>query len=164
MEDQIVVHSDGVTVSEKAIQEIRVKASLLKELDENALDQLADMEVFNADIQNFLQNVELGDDYLSLSEEGIMSFSVSEEKDFEVMGIFGRRLRRLKEELRRIICDVINGFGSNGLPSWDEIIRAVLIAVAASFFAGPMGTLLLPIIITIVARILKLGVAAICPI
>lgn len=140
---------------------VKMESDALSRLDDFEIDNYADRELFNPDMQELLQ---------SLDDTGMEDFSVmplkmsftEEHASYAIEALAGR-FKRLKNKIRKIICEVFASFGNGPIPSWEDIIKAVLLAVAGSLFAGGIGAILLPVIIAFIAKIIRRGIDNVCP-
>jgi hypothetical protein len=144
------------------INYVKIESDALSRFDDYEIENYADRELYNPDMQELLLSI----DDIDSENFDTSSFTISfaEENLAKSLGSMKAKFLRLKGRIRKIICEVFAGFGSGPIPSWEDIIRAILLAIAGSIFAGVMGALLLPIVIAIIAKIIRRGIENVCPV
>jgi hypothetical protein len=141
---------------------IENQANSMSALDNSKIEAYVDHEVFNPDVSTLLN-----------SQEGIEFISDTDDED-DMLKLFGDsykamlarpdwlipRFRRLKKKVRKVFCKVARSI--EGLDT-KAIIKAVLIALIPMFASG-LPAALLPILIGLVALLIKNGINNVCPI
>lgn len=160
MSTQIILPNNEVNTD--WVNYVKVEAEALSRLDDFSIDNYADRELFNPEMQELLGNLNEETDETAMPENLTLSFSESSASR-AAAGLFGR-FRELKKRIRKIICEILGTVGENGVPSWEDIIRTVLLAVAGTIFGGALGAIALPIIIAFIAKVIRRGIGAVCPV
>lgn len=151
---------------------IENEARALSQSDEFTINSYADRELLNPEVQAYLQHeFSLGDqgqeDGFAKAHalESASGFALSFDQNKALAGkasLFGF-WRRLKEKVRKVFCFVVGGvIDEEGDLDWKEIIKLVLVALLP-VFAGGIPAIILPIIIALIASLMKYGYASVCP-
>jgi hypothetical protein len=113
----------------------------------------------NPEVQQFLS------EEFTESEEGTLpemfNLNFNESKAIAAKAFLFGRWKRLKEKIRKIFCQVTGGLGDGDI-SWKDIISGVLLALIPAFASG-IPALVLPIVIALVASLMKFGYSKVCP-
>lgn len=122
------------------------------------IENYIDREALNPQVSSFLESIQT-DDTTSTSEElsEPLILSAMEMVKASSSHVFPR-FRRLKRKIRKIFCEVTKDIDAD----WKSIIKAVLIALIPAF-AGGLPALVVPIVIGLVALMMKRGYSAVCP-
>jgi len=133
--------------------------ALSKSGSDFTIDNYADMEVLNPQMQAYL----MSDNAALLDAE---ADPVAEPMILSAAGMSNAvatpqwgRFRRLKAKIRRIFCGMVDAIRDL---SWKEIIKKLLLALIPAF-AGGVPAIALPIVVALVAAAMKRGFNAVCP-
>lgn len=141
---------------------IENEARALSQSDEFTINSYADRELLNPEVQAYLQH-EFSPEAHAL--ESASGFALSFDQNKALAGkasLFGF-WRSLKEKVRKVFCFVVGGvIDEEGDLDWKEIIKLVLVALLP-VFAGGIPAIILPIIIALIASLMKYGYASVCP-
>ena len=159
MAKNIILSKDEVNLD--WINYVILESEAVSKLNDFEIVNYSDRELFNPEMQEVLNGIP--DDGSEEKTALPLLFSFHENVAAQKLGLFRQKFRKLKEDIRKIICQILNGFGTD-LPSWEDIIKAILLAVAGAFFGGTLGAVILPIIVTFVAKIIKGGINSVCPV
>jgi len=132
-------------VSDQLVASLARESSALSQQEDQAITRYADSKINDQPVRSFLAaHTTPGPTDLTLqpSDAGIQLFG------------------RLKEKIQKIFCETVNGLDV-GKP--EDIIKGVLLALIPAFTGG-LPAVLLPIVIGLVALLLKKGFAAVCPV
>src|SRR5262245_5208546 len=95
------------------------EADAISKLDLFEIDNYADRELYNPDMQAFLTELP---DVVPGANETTLTLSFSESRS-QAVALFGGRFRRLKEKIREILCKVANDLLGDGDLNWKDIIK-----------------------------------------
>lgn len=142
---------------------IENEAMSLSKQEDFAIDNYADREILNPNFQQFLNEMKLppANNDLMIAEPLSLSFM---ESRFEAASVFGGKLRRLKNKIREILCRILSELAGDGEIDWKDIIKMVLVALIPALGGGPLSLIVLPILISLIAKLIKRGFEAVCPI
>jgi hypothetical protein len=162
---QILFKSE-VDVTDEWSFYIENEARSLAQRDRFAIENYADREATNPEMIAYLNSAETqdlqdnSDDNASFDTK-MMRLSFAESAQTLRFPSWLRfRFNRLKKKVQRVFCQVVRGIGAVDVKT---IIGAVLVALIPAF-GGGVAALLLPLIIALVASLLKFGLDATCPV
>lgn len=141
---------------------IENEAKSLAQRDDFAIQNFIDREIYNPEVMAFLESTEFSEITSNFEDGDFDDLKLNLIEDLKSRTIkegTKRGFKKLKRKIKRVFCDVvrtIEDVDSKG------IIRAMLLALFP-FFAGGIPVLLLPIIIGIIAYLIKRGFEAVCP-
>jgi hypothetical protein len=154
---------------------IEQEAKSLSQSDEFTIENYADRELLNPDVQSYLMATYTGEEDtaddlvyskgMNLASLGQTAFALSFEQNGALAGqtkLFGW-WKRTKESVRRVFCEVTAEIIGEGKIDWKDIIKAVRVALIP-VFAGGIPAIILPIIIALIAAMMKLGYGKVCPV
>ena len=143
---------------------VESEAISLSHLDEFSINNYVDSELLNPEVQDYLLNeyVDLGgEETLSDSIKNLsLSFAQNRIAGQEAL-LFGR-WAKIKATIRKIFCTVIGTVLGDGDLKWKDIIKAVLLALIPAFGAG-LPLITLPVVVSLVAALMKYGYQSVCP-
>jgi len=143
---------------------IENEANALSKQDDFEIDNYADREVLNPDVQAFLEEMP-GEDIIIPGIPGFASLSLSfKESNMAAISLFGGKIKRLKGTIRKFLCQVLNDLAGDGDLNWKDIIKAVLVLLIPALGGGVWAAIVLPILISLIAKIIKRGLEAVCPV
>lgn len=145
------------TITQDWLLYIENEARGLSQLDDFGIQNYIDRELLNPEVKAYLHD-EFSESDGDDSAAGLY-LSFTESSAAAQAGLFGG-WRKLKQKIRKIFCDVVGSF--SGDIDWKDIIKAVLVALIPAF-AGGIPALTLPIIIGLVASLMKYGYNQVCP-
>lgn len=149
---------------------IENKAQVFRQFDKYTNENILDIEALNPAVQDYLENV-FAKEESDIHAEGFapQAISVSE---FALSFEQGKALegkivllgwwKRFKEKIRRIFCTVVGSIGGEDGFDWKTIISAVLVALIPAFASG-VPAIALPVVVALVASLMKYGYDSICP-
>lgn len=139
------------------------EALAISRLDDFEIDNYADREILNPDMHSFLNEwTDSGINLLSAEFSPLsLSFAASRAK---ATALFGEKFKRLKGKIREVICKILSDLAGDGDLNWKDIIKLVLIALIPALGGGPLSVIVLPILISLIAKIIKRGLEAVCPV
>ena len=137
------------------------EALALSRLDDFEIDNYADREILNPDVQALLS--EMPDTLIADAEEVPLTLSFAEARA-TAFALFGSKFRRLKNKIREFLCRILAGLAGDSDLNWKDIIKAVLVALIPVLGGGLLSVVVLPILISLVAKIIKRGMDAVCPV
>jgi hypothetical protein len=139
---------------------IENEAKSLAQRDEFAITNYIDRELFNPEVKTFLASNEGQAFVNSVNEgEGLTLNLIEEMYSKSIIDWLRPRFRKLKVKIRQIFCNVVAGIGEIDVKS---IISAVLLALIPAFATG-LPAAVLPIIIGLIAYLIKYGIEKTCP-
>ncbi|MGJ1362011.1 hypothetical protein ACR79B_03330 [Sphingobacterium spiritivorum] len=148
---------------------IEQEAKSLSQSDEFTINGYADRELLNPEVQAYLQSefvtgdYEQEDDFAKAVAASEFALSFDQDKALaSKVALFGF-WRKLKEKVRKVFCLAIGGIINEGELDWKEIIKLVLVALLP-VFAGGIPAIVLPIIIALIASLMKFGYGKVCPV
>ena len=129
------------------------------------IDHYADSEIFNPDIQNFI--LEHGDMVRTVNAEMRNTWALGLREKRQLKGMDPQiqlRFQQLKTWLKQVICELLGSIDWEN-KSTKEIILLIITTLIPYFAATgglPLPSVILPIMVALLAKILKLGVDAVC--
>jgi len=152
----------GENIPDEWAAYIENEAMSLSKNEDFDIDNYADREILNPNFQSYLNEINLpGEPNTLVAETLSLSFT---EARFDAASIFGGKLRRLKNKIREILCRILGDLAGDGDLDWKDIIKAVLVALIPALGGGPLSLVVLPILISLVAKLIKRGMDAVCPV
>lgn len=157
---QIIFKNEN-DVSQDWLFYIENEAKALSQRDEFAINNYIDREAFNPDMKSFLASsaAELAPKNITEAEplslnfaQGIKANAMQTNLLFSFHGV--------KTKIKKIFCNVVRGIGDIDTKG---IIKAVLLALIPVFVGG-LPAIALPIIIGLIAYLIKYGIDRTCPI
>jgi len=156
-----VLFKNEVEITKRWLFYIENEASALMQRDGFAIQNYSDRELFNPDMEDYLSTDEAGDAVDAFHDTESLNLNLIEEIRTNAVPTKVRlRFRKLKTKIKQVFCDVVHSI--EGLDT-KGIIKAVLIALIPAFATG-IPALVLPIIIAMVAYLLKYGIEKTCPV
>lgn len=139
---------------------IENEAKSLSQRDDFAIQNYIDREIYNPETQNYLRADNVGTFLNAVNETESLHLNLIEGMKANFLPDWLRpRFRKLKTKVKQIFCNVVHGIGELDTK---EIIRAVLLALIPVFAAG-LPAAVLPIVIGLIAYLLKYGIERTCP-
>jgi hypothetical protein len=139
------------------------EAQAISRLDDFEIDNYADRQLYNPDMQAFLADMSEKEGVTTAADEPVLILSFAESRS-QAVALFGAKFRRLKRKIREILCKVVNDLAGDGDLNWKDIIKLVLVALIPALGGGPLSLIVLPIVISLVAKLIKRGLEAVCPV
>jgi len=173
-----IVFSDPTSVTDEWLEYFNNEVENIKEKSTYEIESYMDKEILNPEVLSLSLNQNsvftLQDDTLELflpemqltlpssSEAYVTGFNTkNREKLDHKLGIIGF-FKKLKTKIKRLFCQIVDGLNWEEMNAKD-ILKSVLIGLIP-FFAGGVGLALTPIVIGLVALLLKKGKEIVCPI
>ncbi|MDP3471597.1 MAG: hypothetical protein Q8S14_06950 [Algoriphagus sp.] len=156
---QILFHTT-MDVNNNWLFYIENEAKSLAQRDDFAIINYLDREIFNPEMEEYLTSDDLPPHLDEFDEGEVLSLNLTEGMKLNLIPEWlRRRFRKLKAMVKKIFCHVVHGIGDLDTKA---IISAVLLAVIPAFTTG-LPAAVLPIIIGLVAYLLKFGIEKTCP-
>lgn len=145
---------------------IEVEADALSRLSDYEIENYADRELYNPEVQSFLKDWkdDGGDDYLLAPSRWLAVTYPSMKMNKEAAQMLGLRLGRLKEKVRKVFCKIVSELAGDGKIDWDDVIKAILIALIPVLGGGVWAAVAVPVIVMLIAKLIKYGIGAVCPV
>jgi hypothetical protein len=141
-----------------------MEAAALSQRDEFAIENYADREMLNPQVQEYLSTIEKSNTEKSTSHIGKLYLNFHQEAILKIS--FMDRLKSvfsgLKGKVRKVFCQVVGSLELDKDIDWKKIIKAILLALVPAF-AGGIPEIVLPIIIMLIAKLMKYGIDQVCP-
>jgi hypothetical protein len=141
---------------------IESKANSMKALDNPTIESYVDHEVYNPEVSALLNSQE-GIQFISDTDDVHDMLQLFGDSDIEMLyrpDWLVPRFRRLKKKVKVIFCQVARAIEDADIKT---IIKAVLIALVP-MFTGGLPAALLPVLVWLVALLIKNGIGNVCPI
>ncbi|MBN8837410.1 MAG: hypothetical protein J0I09_09135 [Sphingobacteriia bacterium] len=150
-------------ITDDLLEYINNEAHKLSSKEQFEIDNYLDSEVLNPEIQGYLRDTYQGSS--ASYQMATLSLSFHENRlllanDAAMGGWFGN----LKETVRKIFCKIISAIDITGTIDWKQIIKAVLIGLIPVLGGGIYVTIITPFLIAFIAKLLKYGLDAVCPV
>lgn len=140
---------------------IENEAKSLAQREGFAINNYLDREIFNPEMEAYLSSGNLPANLDEFDDGDPLSLNLTEGMKLNLFPEWlRRRFRKLKSMVRKVFCQVVRGIGELDTKA---IISAVLLALIPAFAAG-LPAAVLPIVIGLVAYLLKYGIDRTCPI
>lgn len=160
-----VLMSSMTEVNPAFIPYILNEANALARLDDYEIDNYMDRELLNPEMKELLEGLDLPEEVAVIGgmiESIPLTLSLNESRTMLLFSGFKAKFRRLKRAIKRELCRLLAALEEDGTIDWPTIITAVLTAIAAAFFSGPVGAIVLPILVALIAKIIRRGIDAVC--
>lgn len=131
--------------------------------DDFSIDHYGDSEIFNPELAAFINQHEAIVGLVDFQNYDSLALGLREKRQLRrVTSDVQTNFRRFKAWLKRLICDLLGSIDWEN-SSTIEIVGLIVVGLIP-FFAGSGGlpALLLPIVVSIVAKVLKRGIDAVC--
>lgn len=139
---------------------IENEAKSLAQRDEYAIHNYLDREIFNPDMKNYLISDDAATLLNEVNETETLSLNLREGMKANFLpDLLRPRFRKLKTKVKKIFCEVVTEIGELDTKG---IIRTVLVALIPAFATG-IPAVVLPILIGLIAYLIKFGVEKACP-
>jgi hypothetical protein len=139
---------------------IENEAKSLAQRDDFAIQNYIDREMYNPETQSYLASENVATLLNATSETESLHLNLVEGMKANLLPDWLRpRFRKLKTKVKQIFCNVVHGIGELDTK---EIIKAVLLALIPAFAAG-FPAAVLPIVIGLIAYLIKYGIERTCP-
>jgi len=139
---------------------IENEAKSLSQRDDFAIQNYLDREIFNPEMKSYLASDAVGRMLDAVNGTETLNLNLVEGLKANVLPDWLRpRFRKLKTKVKQIFCNVVHGIGELDTK---DIIKAVLLALIPAF-AGGLLAAIVPIVIGLVAYLLKYGIEKTCP-
>lgn len=158
---EILFENEG-QITKEWLEYLELEASALAESStELEIDSYVDRELLNPQFADYLSLKEVDDIILDVKDDDFEPIALNAMAMHKAFGNpnFGK-FKKLKRKIRKIFCEVTKDI--NGM-DWKTLIGAVLVALIPVFASG-IPALLLPLIVGIVAQLMKKGYNAVCPV
>jgi hypothetical protein len=140
---------------------IQNEAKSLAQRDDFAIQNYLDREIFNPEVQSYLASDNAATMFNAINETETLHLNLTEGMKANFLPDWLRpRFRKLKTKVKQIFCNVVHGIGELDTK---DIIKAVLLALIPAFASG-LPAAILPILIGLVAYLLKYGIERTCPV
>ena len=150
-------------ITDEWLTYISNEAISLSRLGNFEIENYADREILNPQFGAALDLIPEGE--LSLIEKNEpLKLSFFESRSADLLFLRRIRLRRAKARMRAVLCRILSALEEVEVIDWKVIIKNVLLALAGAFFGGALGVILLPILVSLIAMIIKNGLESVCSI
>lgn len=163
-------------ITDNWLQYIENEANSLAQRDEFAIQNYSDREILNPAMRSYLEATDSDDDMegvvfakaagnvaMMTTELSALQLDYAQEAQTITLPEWLRfRFRSIKKKVQKAFCAVVGKLIDEGQLNVKDIIKAVLIALIPAF-AGGLPAAVLPIVIGLVAYLLKYGYAKTCP-
>jgi hypothetical protein len=161
MSDYLIQTAEDI--DDRLLFYIENEANSLSSRDKLAIDNYVDRELFNPSMESFLGREEVASSLLphGVELEALSLSHVQEIREqFHLPEWLRIRFRQLKRKIKKIFCKIVAELGDE--LDWKKIIKAVLLALIPAF-AGGVPALAAPIVIGLIAYLIKYGLSQTCP-
>lgn len=156
-----ILFKNDVDVNEDWLFYIENEAKSLAQRDEFAIQNYMDREIYNPDTKKYLSEDEVAQLLNEINGNEVLHLNLVEGVKAKSLPDWLRpRFRKLKRKVKEIFCNVVNGIGELDTK---DIIKAVLLALIPAFATG-IPAAVLPIIIGLIAYLIKYGIERTCPV
>ncbi|MFN4000214.1 hypothetical protein [Algoriphagus sp.] len=156
-----ILFSSEIDVNNNWLFYIENEAKSLAQRDDFAIINYFDREIFNPEMEEYLSSNDLPHGLDEFEDGEVLSLNLIEGMKLNLIPEWLKtRFRKLKAMLKKIFCQVVHGIGEFDTKA---IISAVLIAIIPAFATG-LPAAVLPIVIGLVAYLLKFGIEKTCPV
>lgn len=140
---------------------IENEAKSLAQRDDFAIQNYIDREIYNPETQKYLATDNVAALLSATNESEALHLNLIEGMKANFLPDWIRpRYRKLKTKVKQIFCNIVHGIGELDTK---EIIKAVLLALIPAFATG-LPAAVLPIVIGLIAYLLKYGIERTCPV
>lgn len=162
MSKALFKHADDIT--DHWLDYLHSEATSLSQREEFAIDNYADRELINPEMSSYLdgQHDLENADASSLAGKFHLNFHQSMMAHIHVLDKLKSRFSGLKDKVHKAFCKVVSAISSEKF-DWKTVIKAVLVALIP-VFAGGIPALVVPLIIALIAKLIKLGLEKVCPV
>lgn len=158
MEQIIFKNQDDIT--NDWVFYIENEAKSLSFMDDFTIQNYIDREIYNPETQGYLASEQVATMLNSVTDSEIMHLNFVEQGRLGFLPDWLRpRFRRLKRRVKQVFCDVVRGIEAIDIK---DVIKAVLLALIPAFAAG-VPAAVLPIVIGLIAYLMRNGVEKTCP-
>jgi hypothetical protein len=157
-----LIFKDKSDITAKLLFYAGNEAESLSQKTEFDIHNYLDSEVFNPDMDDYL-SLESMQEHLDLEVDEKSDLSLNLKEGVAVKKLpksFVLKFRKFKAKVRKIFCQVVRGIKDLDP---QEIIKAVLLALIPAF-AGGVAAAALPVVIGLVAYLIRFGIDKTCPI
>jgi hypothetical protein len=140
---------------------IENEAKALAQREDFAIQNYVDREIFNPEVQKLLDSDAMEALLKDISGGKPLHLGLAEERKAKFLPDWLRpRFRKLKKKIKNTFCDVMQ----NAVKESDtkDLIKATILALIPSFGTG-LPAAVLPILIGLLAYLLKHGIKKTCP-
>lgn len=141
-------------LTDEWIEYIKNKSIDLSQNDDQAIEKFADLEFYNPEMRNFLDSWG-GNKPLKLASYSLSSIDVAD----DIMIGRKRKFKELKDEILKVICDALKEI-TNTENKLEEIIKLAVVACLGSL--GGLPGVILSLIIVVIAKLIRKGIAKLC--
>lgn len=140
---------------------IENEAKSLAQRDDFAIQNYLDREIFNPEIQSYLSQENIAVLFNAITETEKLHLNLSEGMKSNLFpNWLSPSFRKLKTKVKQVFCNVVHGIGELDTK---DIIKAVILALIP-VFAGGFPAAILPILIGLIAYLIKYGIEKTCPV
>ena len=172
-----IIFKTPTDITENWLQYIENESRSLAQRDEFAIQNYADREILNPAVQSYLETTDDdGDDIggeafaksagnVAMMTTELAGFQLNYAQEAQWLALpewLRFRFRRFKKKVQKIFCAVVGELIDGGELDVKGIIKAVLLALIPAFASG-LPAAVLPIVIGLVAYLLKYGYTKTCP-
>ena len=166
MEEIIFKKEEDVT--DKWLNYILSEANSIAQLDEFGINNYVDRQVSHPQLVDYLSKENIESKLFSgLEMANIKPLALSLAQEINLNSHLpdwlGLRFNKLKKKIKKIFCEVTAAFLKEGKIDWKAIIGAILLALIPAFASG-VPAIILPIVIGLVAQLMKYGYNQVCPV
>ena len=163
-----IIFKTGTDVTDKWINYISSEANSIAQLDEFGINNYVDRQVSQPQLVDYLSKENIESKLFSgleITNINPLALSFAQEMNVSVHlpDWLRPRFAKLKTKIKKILCDVTAAFIKEGKTDWKAIIGAILLALIPAF-AGGVPAIILPIVIGLVAQLMKYGYNQVCPV
>lgn len=151
---------------------IEQEAHALSQGDEFTIENYADRELLNPEVQEYLletyrseRNAQEDPEFpkaVNFHEKATLALSFDQGRVVAGKAALFGFWNRTKQTVRKIFCEVTATLVGDENIDWKDTIRLILIALIPAFASG-IPAIILPIVIALLAALMKYGYGKVCP-
>jgi hypothetical protein len=158
-----ILFKNQTEVSNNWLFYIENEAKSLAQLDEIVIQNYIDSEIFNPELQSYLSSDSVATMLEDTKETESLHLNVVEGINANILPDWlQQRFKKLKTKVKQIFCKVVRGIQLSNSDT-KEIIKSVILDLIPAF-AGGLPAAVLPIVIGLVAYLMKYGIEKVCPV
>lgn len=145
-------------ISDDWLTYLENEAAALSQWDEFSIKNYVDRELLNPEVQEFLENTFAE----STEENSAEGLALSFQESILLSGkafLFGK-WKSLKKKVQKIFCSIVGAIEKE--VKWKDILKSLLVALLP-VFSGGIPAIVLPIVVALIAALMKFGYGHVCP-